>query len=108
MCSVPVYVSALETMTLTVKQQEEESWEFIKRVDKGRMVEMRMEVGVKESFKKKWEMKNWQKADAQKVKQKRRRGRPKLRWRIALNDLERVILEKNGEKEEQIEGICDC
>ena len=64
MCSVPVYVSALETMALTVKQQEEESWEFIKRVDKGRMVEMRMEVAVKESFKKKWEMKNWQKADA--------------------------------------------
>ena len=64
MCSVPVYVCALETMALTVKQQEEESWEWIKRVDKGRMVEMRMEVGVKESFKKKWDMKNWQRADA--------------------------------------------
>ena len=34
--------------------------------------------------------------------------RRKLRWGIALNDIERVILEKNGEKEKQIEGICDC
>ena len=52
--------------------------------------EMRVEVGVKESFKKKWEMKNRRKANAQKVEEKRRRERPKLRWGIALNDLERV------------------
>ena len=34
---------------------------------------MRVEIGVKESFKKTWEMKNWQGADAQKVEEKRRR-----------------------------------
>ena len=31
----------------------------MKRVDKRRMDEMRVEVGVKESVKKKWEMKHW-------------------------------------------------
>jgi len=72
MSSVPVHISALETMALTVKQQEEESCERIKRVDKRRMVEKRVEVGVKENFKKKWEMKNWQRADSQKVEEKRR------------------------------------
>ena len=41
---------------------------------------MRVDVGVKESCKKKLA-----RADAQKVEGKWRRGTPKLRWRIALN-----------------------
>ena len=53
----------------------------IKRVDERRMDETKVEVGVKESFKKKWEMtKLATRADAQKVEGKRRRGRLKLRW----------------------------
>ena len=54
-----------------------------------------MEVGVKESSKnvlvrsawashlEKWEMKNWQRADAQKEEGKWKRGRPKLHWGIS-------------------------
>ena len=81
-----------------------------------------MEVGVKESFNKKlasgrltWaghvermgNEKLAKRTDVQKVGDKRRRGRPKLRWEIALKETWKEW-EKNGGKEEQTEGIKDC
>jgi len=38
---------------------------------------------------KEWEMKNWQRSDAQKVEGKRRRGRLRMRWEDQ-KDMERV------------------
>ena len=79
----------------------------VKRADDRRRNDLRVDVGVKEGFKKKlvrsglkwaglvkkWEMKNCQSADAQKVDIKRRRGRPikRMRWEDCVKrDLESV------------------
>ena len=56
------YMTALETMALTEKQQKVQICEnnlvrrivALKRTDKRRMGELRVEVGVKERFKKNW------------------------------------------------------
>ena len=65
----------------------------VKRADERRMGEMRLEIGVKESCKKKFVRSTWaghlermgdeklaKGADAQRMEGKWRRGRPKLRW----------------------------
>ena len=119
-CITPAYTNALETMALTEKQQKVQICKNnlirrivgVKRADKRRMYELRVEVGVKESFKKKlvrsrltWaghvermgDEKLAKKADVQAVKGKMRRVRSKLRkeW-------------ENGEKEQHTGGTGGC
>ena len=109
------YICGLETIALTEKQQEkvqvcENNWlgriAGVKTVDKRRMDELRVEVGGKESFKKKLvrtmvkstgyvERKGDEKlanrSNAQKEEGKRRRGRLRMRWEDCVKrDLERV------------------
>ena len=61
-CVTPAYMNAIETMTLTDKQEEKvQVYETnlvrrivgVKRADKRRTGELRVEIGVKEKFKKK-------------------------------------------------------
>ena len=83
----------------------EESCELREPIKKNGLRVRGVEVGVKESLKKKlvrsgltWagdmermgDEKRAKRADAQNMEGKMRRGRPKLRWGIALSDLERV------------------
>ena len=78
----------------------------VKRADKRRLDELRVEVGVKERFKKTLvrrrlklarhgermgDGKLTKRADAEKVEGKRRRGRPRMRWEDSTKrDLEKV------------------
>ena len=63
-CVTPAYMNAPETVALTEKQQEVQVCENnrvrrsvgVKRVDKRRMDEVRVEVGMKDSFKKRLAM----------------------------------------------------
>ena len=92
----------LETMAPTEKQQKvqvyEDNWlrgiEGVKRADKKRLGGLRVDDGVKESFKKKWMRSRlkWatlaKRADAQKLEGNGRRG--KLRWEDSFKrDLKR-------------------
>ena len=89
-CVIPAYLNALETMALTEKQQENLQVRE-KKPGKKTMDELSMEVGIKESFKKKLVRSTWAgqsetngrcKSDKDsrcpEVVGKWRRGKPKL------------------------------